>query len=120
MTIQTKAIKPTCTKNPATKRAYRVTVHHTSDTGRDRSYDANYSGNENRIVSVYASGAVIAIDRAVGECASCHRTKPLLNNYCDLCRSNGANEKQVMSPRKIQAKQRAARANSKKSSWRKK
>ena len=114
MTIQTKTLRATCTKTPATKRAYKQTVHRPSETARDKAYDPGYNGLDNKVVSVYSNGAVISISRTVGQCVSCRRTQPLLNNYCDLCRSNGANERQVMSPRAIQAKQRTARANSQK------
>lgn len=82
---------------------------------RAREYDEGYG---EKFQSVYSPLAIIAIERNVSECKSCHCVKPLVNGYCEPCIVLGGNEKQVMKPTEIQARSRAGRENSAQSPWR--
>ena len=82
---------------------------------RAREYDEGYG---EKLQSVYSPLAIIAIERNVAECKSCHCFKTLINGYCEPCIVLAANEKQVMKPTEIQARSRAGRENSENSPWR--
>lgn len=62
-----------------------------------------YEDDEKRS-GVYSSLAAIRLDSSVGRCRGCAGNKPLINGYCDTCRSFGANEAQCMRPQDIAAK----------------
>lgn len=94
---------------PACRKAYRrkkllENYHQRRAEGRDtsqkrdRSYDGAHLGAPE---SVYASLAVIHLRYEIGACQSCRKVTDLINGYCDLCRGNGANEKQCLNPSRI-------------------
>lgn len=82
---------------------------------RAKEYDEGFG---EKLQSVYSPLSIIAIVRDVAECQSCHCVKPLINGYCEPCITLGANEKQVMKPKDIQARSNAGRINSANSPWR--
>lgn len=55
----------------------------------------------NQKQSVYSPHAVIILDKSLGICAGCKIEHELINDYCDTCRSCGANERQCMNPKAI-------------------
>jgi hypothetical protein len=69
--------------------------------------------------SVYSPACAIQLERTVGTCAGCHGTgRALVNGYCDVCRSCGANERQCLNPKLITRRTENARNNSASSMWR--
>ena len=67
---------------------------------RSRAYDVK-DIEQGAPESVYSPQCVIHVKRGVGECAFCGNVTEIINNYCAVCRANGANEKQCMNPRNI-------------------
>ena len=54
-----------------------------------------YDNRKRRTLSsVYSPHAVIALVRSIGKCAGCHgQRRELVNNFCDVCRACGANDR---------------------------
>jgi hypothetical protein len=73
-----------------------------SRSARLREYD-DKRGSGKR-VSVYStSNQPIKIVRSFGACICCTQQRDLINGYCDCCRSNGANERQCLNTKEIEA-----------------
>ena len=86
-----------------------------AEVDRDKEYDEGFG---KQTTSVYEPRSIISVTRDVACCVSCRIVKPLINGYCDACRTLGANEKQVLKPRQIQARAQAARHYLQYSPWR--
>lgn len=62
-----------------------------TDTRRDVAYDGNQLGAP---PSVYSASCVIHLRREHATCRGCGLVRDLINDYCAMCRGNGANEDQ--------------------------
>jgi hypothetical protein len=87
---------------PVCKKAYRakrslINYHQRKAEGRayDKKRDPAYDDVQlGAPPSVYASGCVIHLRREVAACRCCRKVTDIINGYCEVCRSNGANEAQ--------------------------
>lgn len=88
---------PACKKIHRAKRSL-INYHKRKEEGRESDHkrrDIAYDGvRVGPVPSVYSSACVIHLRREVGRCHSCHKVTDLINNYCELCRGNCANEAQ--------------------------
>jgi hypothetical protein len=82
---------------------------------RPKEYDAYQRGTQ---ASVYSAQCSIPLVRSFDVCTCCQHETELVNGYCDICRSMGANERECLNPRLINRRSATGRKNSKNSMWR--